>query len=56
MNNYRGAKLLSAQAKMVRQMMGLHWWKVATTCEDDDNIEKGTNNTSAEPHAGYGQN
>ena len=27
MNSYRRAKLLSAQSKMVRQMMGLHWWK-----------------------------
>ena len=27
MNNNRRAKLLSAQTKMVRQMMGLQWWK-----------------------------
>ena len=27
MNNYRRAKLLSAQTKMVRQIMGLQLWK-----------------------------
>ena len=39
MNSYRRAKLLSAQSKMVRQMMGLHWWKSTAKWEAEQVIE-----------------
>ena len=39
MNNYRRAKLLSAQTKMVSQMMGLHWWKSIAKWEAEQSME-----------------
>ena len=39
MNNYRRAKLLSAQTKMVRQMMGLQWWKSTAKWEAEQEMD-----------------
>ena len=45
-NNYRGAKLLSAQAKLVRQIMGLHWWKSMAKREAEQQMEASTDFTT----------
>ena len=42
MNNYRRAKLLSAQTKMVRQIMGLQWWKSSAKWEAEQMLEECT--------------
>ena len=39
MNNCRRAKLLSAQTKMVRQMMGLQWWKSTAKWEAEQEMD-----------------
>ena len=35
MNNYRRTKLMSDQSKMVREMLGMRWWKAAPVDIDD---------------------
>ena len=49
MNNYRRAKLLSAQTKMVRQMMGLQWWKSIAKWEAEQEIEDCTDLSTLQP-------
>ena len=39
MNNERRAKLLSAQTKMVRQMLGLQWWKSTAKWEAEQQMD-----------------
>ena len=39
MNNERRAKLLSAQSKMVRQMLGLQWWKSTAKWEAEQQMD-----------------
>ena len=39
MNNDRRAKLLSAQTKMVRQMLGLQWWKSTAKWEAEQEMD-----------------
>ena len=49
MNNYRRAKLLSAQTKMVRQMMGLQWWKSTAKWEAEQEMEDCTDLSTLQP-------
>ena len=53
-NNKRNAKLLSAQSKIVRQMLGLHWWKVAVPNDDEDKIEEATNSETGNAEKSMG--
>ena len=51
MNNYRRAKLVSAQSKTIREIHGLYWWKVAPT-EKYGDYERRTNVTADDNNKG----